>query len=307
MISMLAMVLQCVTLLAVTNQPLGPGDCERTVHVNGVDRTYLVHVPPKYDSKRPTPVVLIYHGAFTNGAITVHFSGLNAKSDQAGFIALYPNGSGVGSTLFWNAGPNHFKLGDKPPPDDVAFTAKMLDDLESVANVDPKRIYATGISNGGMMCYRLAAELSDRIAAIAPVSGTTVIADPKPKRPVPVIHFHGLADKIVPFNGPDANTARMLVYKSVDDTIKLWVKIDGCPEKPQEVVQLPDKAHDGTSVTRTVYGPGKEGSEVVLYAIAGGGHTWPGRNLRIQFLGKSTLNISANDLIWKFFEKHPLP
>jgi polyhydroxybutyrate depolymerase len=304
---MASLALQLLALLAVTAQPLGPGDSERSVKVNDVARTYLVHVPPKYDPKRPTPVVLVYHGAFTNGAMTVHFTGMNAKADQAGFIAVYPNGSGAGSTLFWNAGPTRFRLADRPVPDDVAFTAKMLDDLATVANVDSKRVNATGISNGGMMCYRLAAELSDRIAAIAPVSGTTVIADPKPKRPVPVIHFHGLADKIVPYNGPDESTARMVSYKSVDQTIKTWVKIDGCPEKPKEVVQLPDTAHDGTSVTRTVYGPGKEGSEVVLYAIAGGGHVWPGRDMRIELLGKSTRNISANDLIWEFFEKHPMP
>ena len=295
-----------LALLAATSQPLGPGDSQRSVQVGNATRTYLVHIPPKYDPKQPTPVVLVYHGAFTNAPITVVFSGLNHKADTAGFIAVYPNGTGVGSSLFWNAGPTHFKLGDRPIPDDVAFTAKLLDDLESVANVDKKRVFATGISNGGMMCYRLAAELSDRIAAIAPIAGTTLIADPKPKRPVSVIHFHGLADKIVTFEGPDANTAKMMAYKSVDDTIKLWVKVDGCHEKPKDETKLPDKVHDGTTVTRTVYGPGKDGAEVVLYVIAGGGHTWPGGKIKVEFLGTTTGNLSANDTMWEFFEKHPI-
>jgi len=303
---MTPLALHLVTLLAVSAQPLGPGDYNRSVKMGDVERTFVVHVPPKYDAKKPTPVVLVYHGAFTNAAITVLWTGLNAKADQAGFIAVYPNGSGVGTTLFWNSGFTRIKSKDRPPPDDVAFTAKLLDDLTTVVNVDPKRVYATGISNGGMMCYRLAAELSDRIAAIAAVSGTLAVDNPSPKRPVSVLHFHGLADEIVPYKGPDEQTARFMPYKSVDDTMRIWAKLDGCPEKPKEVAKLPDKAQDGTTVTRTVYGPGKDGAEVVLYAIGGGGHTWPGRDPVVKFLGKSTGNISANDLLWEFFVKHPM-
>ena len=111
----------------------------------------------------------------------------------------------AGIFLTWNSGGFRARMAEGRP-DDVTFVAKLLDDLATVVNVDPKRVYATGMSNGGMMCYRLAAELSDRIAAIAPVSGTMAIDDYKPKRPVPVMHFHGTADNIVPFNGP--RTAR---------------------------------------------------------------------------------------------------
>jgi polyhydroxybutyrate depolymerase len=156
-----------------------------------------------------------------------------------------------------------------------------------------------------MMVYRLAAELSDRIAAIAPVSGTLCVEQPNPKRPVPVIHFHGAADTIVPFNGPNGRTPRFLKFQSVDSTVRTWAKLDGCPEEPK-ITKLPDTAKDGTTVTRKVYGPGKEGAEVVLYVIEGGGHTWPGQEPMVGFLGKSTKNISANDLIWEFFQKHPM-
>ena len=190
-------------------------------------------------------------------------------------------------------------------PDDVKFVRELLDDLAKVVNVDPKRIYATGISNGGMMCYRLAAEMSNRIAAIAPVSGTLAVEKCRPQRPVPVIHFHGTDDKLVPFNGPDQRTAKVFAFKSVEETIRTWVKIDGCPTKPK-ITKLPHKADDGTTVERKTYGPGKEGAEVILYVINGGGHTWPGRKWPVPWLGKTTTDISANDLMWEFFKRHPM-
>jgi hypothetical protein len=119
------------------------------------------------------------------------------------------------------------------------------------------------------------------------------------------MHFHGTADTFVPFNGPDVRTPKFMNMKSVEDSVRMWVNLDGCPEKP-ETTKLPDTAKDGTTVTRKVYGPGKDGAEVILYVIEGGGHTWPGQNPIVGFLGKSTGNIVANDLIWEFFEKHPM-
>src|SRR4051812_3080041 len=178
--------------------PLGPGDHTRTLMMGEQKRTYLVHVPKGYDPKKPAPVVLALHGAAMNGPMMVWFSGLNKKSDEAGFIVVYPSGTGIGPFLIWNAGGLKGKLAEGRA-DDVAFIGKLLDDLGTVAKVDEKRVYACGMSNGGMMCYRLAAELSDRIAAIAPVAGTIAIEKSKPKRAVPVIHFHGSKDNIVPF------------------------------------------------------------------------------------------------------------
>ena len=143
-----------VALMALAGDPIGPGDHVRSLKIGDASRSYLVHVPPKYDAKKPTPVVLVLHGAGTNGAITVSFCGTNKKADEAGFIAVYPNGTGLaGLMLTWNAGGFRGKEGKA---DDVAYIAKVLDDLATVANVDPKRVYATGMSNGGMMCYRLA-------------------------------------------------------------------------------------------------------------------------------------------------------
>jgi polyhydroxybutyrate depolymerase len=235
----------------------------------------------------------------------VRFCGLNKKADEAGFVAVYPNGTGTaGLLLTWNAGgfqgPNAGKR-----PDDVAFVAKLLDNLATVMNVDPKRVYAAGMSNGGMMCYRLASELPDRIAAIAPVGGTMAIEEYRPKRPVSVMHFHGTADTFVPYGGLSKGTPKFLTFKSVEESIRICAKANGCPEAPV-VGDLPDKADDGTKVRRRTYGPGKDGAEVFLIEIEGGGHTWPGRDPLVRFLGKSTKDISANDLIWEFFQKHPM-
>lgn len=285
--------------------PLPPGDHLRSMTIGEQNRSYLVHIPPSYDPKRPAPIVLVFHAAVMNGPLMARFTGLNEKADEAGFVAVYPNGTGRSSLLlFWDAGGVRSQ-----PSDDVGFVAKMLDDLATVVNVDPVRVYATGMSNGAMMCYRLASELSDRIAAIAPVSGTMATEACHPERPVSVLHFHGTEDAIVLFGGPDARTPKDLFFKSVDASIQAWASINGCPSTPM-VARLPDQVDDGTTVAKTSYGPGKNGSEVILYAIEGGGHTWPGRTSRLPLplplLGKSTLEVSANDLIWEFFRKHAL-
>lgn len=286
--------------------PLAPGDHGRTVQVDGRTRSYIVHAGPKYDPKQPTPVVLAFHGAWTNAPLMALSTGISVKADQAGFLAVYPNGTGDNNLfLFWNSGGYHGP-GAERLPDDVAFVKAILDDLSKAARVDPKRIYATGISNGGMMCYRLAAELSDRIAAIAPVAGTMAVEKCQPRRPVPVIHFHGTEDKLVRFNGPDAQLAKLLSFRSVDETVRTWAAIDGCPTAPR-ITEMPGAAGDRTSVTRKVYGPGKQDSEVILYVIHGGGHTWPGRPWPVPWLGKTTHVISANELMWEFFQRHPMP
>jgi len=286
-------------------QPLSAGDGTRHVLVDGKPRSYLVHVPPQYDATQPTPVVLVLHGLGINAAIMVPFSGMNDKSDEAGFIAVYPNGSGIGPFRTFNAGGRSGPMAHRAA-DDVQFVSLLLDDLSGVANVDAKRVFATGISNGGMLCYRLAAELSERIAAIAPVAGAMAIEQAHPSRPVSVLHFHGTADKIVPYTGPNRTTPPFLTFLSVEESIAVWRRINECPEVPT-LTQWNDSHPDGTSVEQLVYGPGREGTEVILVKICGGGHTWPGKDSLVGRLGRSSLEISANDLIWEFFQKHPIP
>jgi polyhydroxybutyrate depolymerase len=291
-----------LTSLLATD-PLAPGDHVRKLKVDKRTRSYLVHVPPDYDPEKPTPVVLIFHGAGTNGRLMVRFCGMNKKADEAGFIAVYPNGTGLANLLLiWNSG--HFAR-QKKDPDDVRFVERLLDDLATVVHVDPMRVYATGHSNGAMMCYRLATELSNRIAAIAPVSGTIATDEVKLKRPVPLIHFHGTADKILPHDGPTKRTPSFVTFKSVQDTIRIWARANGCrPEA--SLTDIEDKVDDGTTVQRKSYASGTDNAEIIVYIIHGGGHTWPGLDPPLFFLGRSTKNISANDLIWDFFQRHPM-
>lgn len=280
--------------------PLGPGEYVRTLTVGGVKRTYLVHIPAAHDPKKSAPVVLALHGAGMNGPMMVWFSGLNRKADEAGFVVVYPSGTGTGPFLTWNAGES---WGRRGKPDDVAFIARLLDDLGTVVRVDPKRVYACGMSNGAMMCYRLAAELSDRIAAIAPVAGTIACRHERPGRAVPVIHFHGSADRIVPVVAARGKSP-VLWFTGVEESVQTRVKLNGCNHRPK--TETISRVGDEMKATRTTYGGGKGGSEVVLVMIEGGGHTWPGQKPPVGFIGKSALNLSANDLMWEFFKKHPM-
>lgn len=276
----------------------------RSLEVDGLRRSYYVYTPKDYRPERPSPVVLAYHGGGLNARFMAAYSRLNAKADQAGFLAVYPNGYGVADLfLLFNGGGLISPL-DALLPDDVAFTEALLDDLAKRRNIDPDRIYATGYSNGGQLCYLLASKLSHRIAAIAPVSGTQARDFPKPERPVSVMHFHGTADRIVPFDGPEADTPWFLDFLSVDETIAMWEQNLDCTGNQQQALR--DRYDDGTSVTQTTY-TCPEDSELVLLTIEGGGHTWPGSRRRLRFLGRTTREVSANDLMWDFFRRHSRP
>ncbi len=294
-----------------TEGKIGSGDHTRSVTVGDLQRRYLIHIPAKYDATKPAPVIIAFHGGGGNPASMVRLSGLNAKSEQAGFIVVYPFGTGrlENQLLTFNGGECcGYAMQNKI--DDVAFTRALLDDLATVTNVDAARVFATGLSNGGIMSHHVAAELADRIAAIAPVGGPLMMASITPKRPVPVMHFHGTGDAFAPFKGGYGKGAMgskgVTEFRSVEYTVNAWIKANNCAEAPT-VEALPDKADDGMKVTRKTWSGGKDGSEVVLIEIENGGHAWPGMKPIVDVLGRSTMDISANDLMWAFFQKHPMP
>jgi polyhydroxybutyrate depolymerase len=293
-------------LPAANHTMLTPGEQVRSIEFEGRTRTYLVHVPRTYDPPRPSAVVLAFHGGGTNAKMMVRFSGLSETANRAGFLVIYPNGSGRNPNfLTWNVGHccGHAM---RENVDDVGFARAVLDDLDRIASMDATRVFATGISNGGMMAYRLASELSDRIAAIASVAGPVETDTIRPTRPVSVLHFHGTSDEFVPFGGGRGKKSlSQCDFRSVEVSVGLWIASNKCPANGVET-SLPNRNHDGTTVAVTSWGPGNDGSEVVLYTIQGGGHTWPGRIPPTAYLGPSTTEISANDLMWAFFAKHPL-
>lgn len=275
-----------------------------TLTVDGRERHYLLHFPPQYNAARPWPVVLSLHGSNSNGQIQLEFTAMNETADREGFVLVCPYGTGERDRLlFWNAG-NCCGYAQQKQVDDVAFVDALLDQLAREVSLDASRVYAAGMSNGAMMAYRLASELADRFAAVATVAGTMGAETCQPSRPVSVVHFHGTNDEFVPVaGGPGRRSVSGTKHFSVEHSIRAWVEANGCPPEPS-VATLPNQHDDGTSTVRYVYGPGRQQSEVVLYLTHGAGHTWPGRPPRPHYLGKTTYNLVANDLIWEFFQRH---
>jgi polyhydroxybutyrate depolymerase len=270
---------------------------------DGLKRRYLVHVPAGYDGKRPLPVVLAFHGGGGRAEVQREQSQLNRTADKHGFLVVYPDGTGRLRLLTWNAG-TCCGYAVQNNIDDVAFTAQLLDQLQAQFPIDARRVYATGLSNGGMLSYRLACELSDRIAAIAPVAGDMGVDGPPPKRPVPVIHFHGLKDPNVLFEGGiGPNQFQKTPHRSIPDSLAFWIRANNCQPEPQ-IEQIPDAVIERWTPAR-----GQAGAPVVLYKLPGGGHNWPGGVDTTARLGTGphVSSVDASEIMWKFFEQHPLP
>ncbi len=292
---------------------LGPGDYGRILQFDGKSRFYEIHVPPSYDGLWPVPVVLVFHGGGGYPDAVRYQSGMDSISDEKGFIVVYPAGTGkifIDRFLMWNDG-RPFKDGSYSQVDDVGFVAAVLDDLETLFYIDPKRVYACGISNGAQFSYRLANQLSDRIAAIAAVAGHRAVDDifPSPLYPIPVMQFSGKKDIYFlyyggsPFSVVQSIMTFAPILESVGEAIQSWVAFDGCSYEPAEVTRI------GRAV-KTRYRPCHYGVEVVLWTLEDGGHTWPGGNVFpseiLVGVGKVNQDISASVLIWEFFEKFQL-
>lgn len=285
--------------------PRSPPANQITLQFGDSERWAVVHVPPGYNPHRPAPVVLVFHGGGGFPDAVRFQSQMDTVSDREGFLAVYPAGTGIArdALLTFNAG-NCCGYALKHNADDVGFTSALIDSLAERFSIDRNRVFATGISNGAGLSYRLACELSDRIAAIAPVATTMNGPSCDPKRPVSIMHFHGLEDKNALFEGgvgpKSISRANM---RPVSDTIEFWVRQNGCSATPME-------KHQMGAAKQIAYGSCREGAEVILWELADGGHTWPGGHIsRAEDwygLGKVNQDISASDLMWEFFKKHPL-
>lgn len=267
---------------------------------DGRTRLAVVHVPRTYDPRIPVPLLLNFHGLLSNPSQQQGFSEMNERAEARNFIVAYPKGSGEGlDPLSWNASICCPPATERDV-DDVAFVRALLDRLQQTLCIDPKRIYSTGLSNGAFLSYRLACELSDRIAAVAPVAGQTTVVPCSPRRPVPVMHFHGTADTLVPYDGGSPPLFSKLRFPAVRDTISGWVQRNGCKNPKRTILTLPDsrcERYEGCS----------EDATVTLCTVDKGGHNWPGGPaIQGAFLGYTSPHLKASDLMLDFFLAHPM-
>ena len=257
-----------------------------TISAVGAEREYVLHVPPSYDGSAPVPLVLSLHGAGTWPSLQQQLSGWNTTADEHGFIVAYPGGQGAFLKVF----------GQRR---DLQLIAALIDNLQTSYNIDPDRIYVNGLSNGGGTSYALSCALSDRIAAVGAVApAITMSADLCPAaKPVPVVVFHGTADRMTPYEG-GKNIIAPEPFPDIRKWLANWARRNHCASTMRESAAAAD-------VMRIEYDNCAE--PVVLYKIDGGGHTWPGgQPLPNWFAGPTNDSINATELMWSFFKDHPL-
>ena len=254
-----------------TPTPAVSEDCARgdyfdPIESGGQTRQYVLHVPATYKPEEPAALVLVFHGAGISAKRFVDYTRFSSVADREGFLTVYPQGQGQEEEPFWDTSP-----GSR----DVQFVRDLIDHLLRRCNVDPKRIYASGHSNGGGMVNRLACELADRLAAIGPVSGAYSSGGCSPSRPIPVFAIHGTEDRTVSYHG-------------IPEWAAAWGERNGCEPEPVEVVH-------NVLISERQWTNCREGADVILYTIQDLGHDW------IHDI------INFGQTIWDFFERHPLP
>ena len=314
-VSSAVMPIACLALAVASTPSLaGPGNGTdaHTIRVGTLNRTYYLHAPLHAPRDKPMALVLVFHGGGGRPRFTERETRFSDLADREGFLVAFPEGIGES----WNDGRNVTTIrAQRERIDDVAFVNALLDDVSRDYPVDPKRIYATGISNGAIFSHYLAAHLSRRIAAIAPVAGgLPELLSPAfgPEQPVSVLMLQGTEDPLVPYNGGDVTPpgagkrGRIL---STDEAVRTWVERNGCwPEATVEALPDNDPA-DGCRVKTFTYSKGTNGTEVVLCRIEGGGHIWPNGSqyLPKMLVGRVCHDIDGTAVIWEFFKSHPKP
>ena len=261
---------------------------------SGQEREYILYVPKSYDPAKPAPLVISLHGGSVWPAVQRDMSRWNMAAENHGVIVVYPLGRGIFPA--WQ-----MRIREPGQPRDVRFIADLIDTIAGAYTIDPRRIYADGLSNGAGMAFVLSCALADRIAAVGMVSSALLIPFEScdNDRPVPLIAFHGTHDPVAPYNGGTSWVAPG-TFPSVSSFAADWSRRNRCAPNPVESSVAAD-------VSRRAYHRCAEGADVVLYTIRGGGHTWPGGGpVPEWFMGPTSHSVNATEEIWAFFRDHPL-
>lgn len=264
-----------------------------TLQHDGLTRSYILYVPASYTPGTNVPLVLNFHGYTSNAFEQMFYGDFRTIADTAGFLLVHPLGTldATGST-YWNSGWGG-------TVDDIGFTGALIDSIAAAYSVNLDRVYSTGMSNGGFMSYTLACSLSDRIAAIASVTGTMNLNQSltcNAQHPMPVLEIHGTADETVPYDGN-------ALMEAIPNVLSYWVDFNNCTTVPQ-TTEVPNvNLTDGCTAVHSIYSAGDNGVDVEHYQILDGGHTWPGSFFTI---GVTNNDFNASEKIWQFFMQYDM-
>ncbi|MDB9948216.1 T9SS type A sorting domain-containing protein [Flavobacteriaceae bacterium] len=259
---------------------------------DGIQRNYILYIPEIYDGNTAVPLILNFHGFGSNAAQQMFYGDFRDIADTEGFLLVHPEGTTFIGNQFWNVG----FPGISSTIDDVGFTEALIDELATLYALDLDRVYATGMSNGGFMSFLLACQLSEKIAAVASVTGSMTqdtFDDCNAQRPTPVLQIHGTEDDVVLYNG---NTLSI----PIADVISYWVDYNNCETTPTTTTFPDIDPSDGSTIEHSVYEDGDNGITTEHMKVIGGGHTWPGSVINT---GGTNQDIDASMEIWLFFSR----
>ena len=289
--------------------PIAPWDRVENVRLGSFDRHFMVHVPASFDAKRKLPVVIMLHGVGGTGQQAMEQTGWDREADRENFIAVFPDGVAEHPKLApsfllnpqtWNEGSGRHASGKRNDAD-VEFIAYIIDALEARYGADPDRIFVTGFSNGASMTFRIGVELSDRVAAIAPVAGHLLVHNHQLKRPLSTLYIIGRDDPLeLPGGGVLRIRGEQVEQPPIQQNLAQWRQLDGYAVTPSS------DARDG-GVEKVTFADCSDGALVVEYFVDDMGHVWPGgiNRLPARLVGKPSDKINATEVIWRFFKAHP--
>jgi polyhydroxybutyrate depolymerase len=289
----LTIILSAVLFAATINNLKAQTSLFATIESDGIIRDYKIYVPAIYDGTTPVPLVFNFHGYGSDFIEQEQYGDFRAIADTANFILVHPNGTPD------NFGTNSWNTFGNSSTNDIGFITNLIDSLKQTYNIDTTAIYSTGMSNGGFMSYELACQLSERIAAVASVTGsitTSYLALCNAQHPMPVMQIHGTNDGTVDYNGT-------FIFEPIESVINYWIQFNNC-DTNAVFNAIPDVVTtDNCTAEHYVYPNGNNGVEVEFYKIINGGHSWPGAPIN---LNTTNMDFQANQEIWRFFRKYRL-